>query len=219
MTAGRQTAWRYGWILLLFGGYAALVHYSNARPNAKPLGAVLAVAPLLALALGLAWRSTHRLVAVTLALLLGALVGSLWQILESNYSLLYLLEDLALYGLLSLTFGRSLLRNQVPLCTYWATLVHGPLPPLVGRYTRTVTAAWAVFFALTGAASAVLYAWAPQQMWSAFANFVTLPLIALMFLSEYAVRRKILPPSHQTGLLRSVRVFLDASRAARTARQ
>jgi uncharacterized membrane protein len=217
--AGRQTAWRYGWIVLLLGGYAALVHYSNAHPDTKPLGAVLAVAPLLALALGLAWRCAYRLAAVTLALPLGALVYSRWQTLESNYSLMYLLEDLALYGLLGITFARSLLRNHVPLCTYWATLVHGPLPPVVERYTRTVTAVWAVFFALIGATSAVLYAWAPLQVWSAFANFVTLPLIALMFLSEYLVRRKILPPSHQTGLLRSVRVFLDASRAARMVRQ
>ena len=218
MTARRQAAWRYGWIVLLFAAYAALVHYSNSHSNAKPLGAVLAIAPLLAVGVGMAWRSPYPFAAVTLALVAAALVLSRWKILESNYSLVYLLEDLMLYGLLSLTFARSLAKNRVPLCTYWATLVHGPLPPVVQSYTRTVTAVWAVFFALIGATSIALYAWAPLQAWSAFANFVTLPLIGLMFLSEYVVRRKVLPPSHRTGLLRSVRVFLDASRAARMVR-
>jgi uncharacterized membrane protein len=216
---GRQAAWRYGWIVLLLAGYAALVHYSNSHSGAKPLGAVLAVAPLLAIGLGVAWRSTYRLTAVALALLAGSLAFSRWKILESNYSLLYLLEDLTLYGLLSVTFARSLAKNRMPLCSYWATLVHGPLPPLVARYTRTVTTAWAVFFALIGATSVTLYAWASLPAWSAFANFVTLPLVGLMFLSEYAVRRKTLPPSHRTGLLRSVQVFLDASRAAPMVRQ
>ncbi len=215
---GRQAAWRYGWIVLLFAGYAALVHYSNSHSDAKPLGAVLAVAPLLALGLGMAWRCAYPLAAVTLALAVAALALSRWKILESNYSRLYLLEDLMFYGLLGVTFARSLARKRVPLCTYWATLVHGQLPAVVERYTRTVTAAWAAFFALLSATSIGLYAWAPLQAWSAFANFVTLPLVALMFLSEYLVRRKILPPSHRTGLLRSVRVFLDASRAARMAR-
>lgn len=219
MIAGRQAAWRYGWIVLPLAGYAVLVHYSNSHSDAKLLGALLAVAPLIALSIAVAWRSTYRLTAVTLVLFAGALAFSRWKILESNYSLLYLLEDLILYGFLSVTFARSLAKNRMPLCTYWATLVHGPLPSLVARYTRTVTAAWAVFFALIGATSVALYAWASLQAWSAFANFVTLPLVGLMFLSEYVVRRKILPPSHQTGLLRSVRVFLDASRAARLARQ
>jgi uncharacterized membrane protein len=216
--AGRPAAWRYGLIVLLLGAYAALVHYSNSNPNAKPLGAVLAITPVMALGLGLAWRSSHRLAAIAVALVLSALIVSRWRMLESRYSLVYLLEDATVYGLLSFAFARSLAKDRVPLCSYWASLVHGSLPPVVARYTRRVTAAWAVFFALVVATSMVLYAWAPLPLWSAFANFVTLPLIALMFVSEYALRHKALPPSHRTGLLRSVRAFLDASRAGRMAR-
>lgn len=219
MIARRQAAWRYGWLVLLLAGYAGLVHYSNSMPDARRLGAFLASAPLVALGLGLAWRSSYRFTAVALVLCLSALALSRWQVLQKRYSLLYLLEDLTLYGVLSITFARSLAKNRVPLCTYWASLVHGTLPPIVERYTRTVTAVWAAFFVLIGAASVVLYVWTSLQVWSTFANFVTLPLIALMFLSEYVVRRRILPPSHRTGLMRSVRVFLEASRAARMVRQ
>jgi uncharacterized membrane protein len=216
--AGRPAAWRYGLIVLLVGGYAALVHYSNSNPSAKTLGAVLAITPVAAIGVGLAWRSAYRPAAIAIALFLGALIVTGWRVLESRFSLVYLLEDVMLYGLLCFAFARSLAQDRQPLCTYWASLAHGTLPPVVARYTRKVTAAWAVLFSLIVATSTVLYVWAPLQVWSAFANFLTLPLIVLMFVAEYALRRKVLPSSHRTGLIRSVRAFLEASRAARVVR-
>jgi uncharacterized membrane protein len=93
--------------------------------------------------------------------------------------------------------------------------VHGPLPPLVARYTRKATAAWAVFFALIAAASLALYVFAPLRVWSAFSYFVTFPLVVLMFIGEYAVRRRVLPPLHRSGLLDSVLVYMNSSRRTR----
>jgi uncharacterized membrane protein len=220
MISGRKAAERYGCIALLLLGYAVLVHYSNLSPSAKPLGAVLASAPPLALGLGLTWRSGYRLVALALAALLATLIFLHWQVLQSNYPLLYLLEDVTVYALLSMTFARSLLRGHVPLCTYWADLVQGPLPAVVARYTRKTTAAWALFFALIAGMSLALYQWSPLRIWSAFSNFGTLPLVVLMFVGEYAVRLRVLPPQHRTGLLTSVRVYLDSSsRHTRIVRQ
>jgi uncharacterized membrane protein len=220
VTSRREAAGRYGWIALVLMGYAVLAHYSNSNPSAKPLGAVLATAPPLALGFGLAWRSAFRPVALALAALSVALIYTHWQLLVSNFALVYLLEEIAFYILLSLTFARSLARGRVPLCTYWADRVQGPLPAIVARYTRKTTAAWALFFALIAAASLVLYQWSPLRVWSAFSNFATLPLVALMFIGEYAVRRRVLPPPHRTGLLASVRVCLDSSsRRSRIARQ
>jgi uncharacterized membrane protein len=216
--AGQPAAWRYVLIVLLFGSYAALVHHSNSNANSKPIGVLLAITPLAALGFGLIWRAGHRLAAVGVTLILGAIVFSRWRVLESRYSLLYLLEDAALYGLLSLTFARSLTQGRTPLCTYWASSVHGALPPVLARYTRKVTAAWAVLFMAIVAGSIALYAWAPLSVWSAFANFITPLLIVLMFLCEYALRHKVLPPSHRTGLLRSVRAFLEAPRTDRVLR-
>jgi len=210
---------RYGSLALLAIGYAILVHYTNSNANAKPLGVVLASAPPLALGLALAWRSSYRLPALALAALLAGLILSHWRILQSKYPLVYLLEDVGVYALLSVTFARSLVRPRVPLCTYWADLVHGPLPAAVARYTRKTTAAWAIFFVLIGATSLTLYQLASLPVWSAFSNFVALPLVVLMFLGEYAVRRRVLPPAHRTGLWASVRVYLDSSRPTRTAGQ
>jgi uncharacterized membrane protein len=215
----RSAAQRYGWIALLVLGYAILAHYTNSHAGAKPLGAVLAIAPPLALALGLAWRSAYRLISLTLAALVAALIFSHWQILEANYPLVYLLEEVGLYALLSLTFARSLVHGRVAVCTYWADLVQGPLPAVVVRYTRKTSAAWALFFALIAAVSLALYQWSPLRVWSAFSNFVTLPLVVLMFIGEYAVRRRALPPAHRTGLWASVRAYLDSSRHRTIIRQ
>jgi len=217
-----RTRWptqRYGWTVALVIAYALLANYTNVTPSAKPLGALLAIAPPLVLGVGLAWRSAYRLVSLALAVLAVVLIVNFWQVLRSNFSLLYLLEDIGFYSLLSVTFARSLVGGRVPLCTYWADLVHGPLPALVARYTRKATAAWALFFALVGAASLALYVFAPLRVWSVFSYFVTFPLVVLMFVGEYAVRRSVLPPLHRSGLLDSVLVYLDSSRRTRIAGQ
>jgi uncharacterized membrane protein len=215
VTRKRWPPQRFTWTAALVCCYALLANYTNLNPAAKPLGAVLAIAPPLALIVGLAWRSAYRLVALAGAALVAAAIVSCWPILERNFSLLYLLEDLGFYGVLSVTFARSLVGGRVPLCTYWADLVHGPLPAPVARYTRNTTAAWALFFALVGAASLALYVYAPLRVWSAFSYFVTLPLVVLMFVGEYAVRRRVLPPLHRSGLLDSVLVYLNSSRRTR----
>lgn len=210
---------RYAWIAVFIAGYATLAHYTNSDPRAKSLGVVLALAPLLVLALGFAWRSPYRLPCLLLAGLAAVLLVIHWRTLEGNFPLVYLVEECGVYALLSFTFARTLARGRVPLCTHWAHLVHGPLPPAVARYTRNTTAAWALFFALITCASLALYQYAPLRLWSAFSNFFTIPLVALMFMGEYAVRRRCLPAEHRTGLLQSVRVYLDSPRHPTTQRQ
>jgi uncharacterized membrane protein len=216
---GGPTTRRYAWIAVLVAGYAILAHYTNSNPRAKSLGAVLAIAPPLAVALGFAWRSVYRLPAMAVAALGTVLLVTHWNIVEGNFPLVYLLEECGVYALLSFTFARTLVRGRVPLCTHWAHLVHGPLPAVVARYTRSTTAAWALFFALITCASLALYQYAPLRLWSAFSNFFTLPLVVLMFVGEYAVRRKCIPAEHRTGLMESIRVYLDAQRNPTTQRQ
>jgi uncharacterized membrane protein len=207
---------RYAWIAVLIAAYATLAHYSNLNPRAKNLGAVLALAPPLTVAVGFAWRSAYRLASLAVAALVAALLAYHWRIIEGNFPLLYLCEECGVYALLCYTFARTLFEGRVPLCTYWANLLHGPLPAAVARYTRNTTAAWAVFFALMSCASLALYQYAPLRVWSAFSNFFTTPLVMLMFIGEYAVRCKLLPSEHRTGLLESVRVYLDGARRPTT---
>jgi uncharacterized membrane protein len=43
--------------------------------------------------------------------------------------------------------------------------------------------------------------------WSVFANFLTLPLVALMFIGEYWIRRRVLPEMRHMHILDAVRAF------------
>ena len=112
-----------------------------------------------------------------------------------------------MYGLLAAGFGRSLRTGEVALCTRLADKLHGPLNAAEILYTRRVTLAWTLFFALMGVTIAVLYATASRTVWSAFVNFLATPLILAMFAAEYAVRRRALPHTERRGIWATMRVF------------
>jgi uncharacterized membrane protein len=73
-----------------------------------------------------------------------------------------------------------------------------------------VTAAWAVFFALISVTTLSLYIWATLRIWSMFSNFCTLPLVLLMFIAEFTVRRCVLPRVG-AGLIATLRVYFAGS--------
>jgi uncharacterized membrane protein len=192
-------------IALAVVAYAVLAHVSNAVPGNESLGAILAVAPLWFAAVILAWRSTRRrlgLVACGLAVLLAY---AAWDDLRNHFAWLYLLQQAGTYGLLGISFGRSLGQQRVPLCTRFATLVHGPLSESATRYTRGVTVAWTIFFAAMSSALLLLYMVVPLAAWSVFANFCAAPLVALMFVGEYLVRHRVLPDMQHASILDTVR--------------
>jgi uncharacterized membrane protein len=191
--------------------YALLAHYSNGNPNARALGAALAVGPLL-LALAVALRRLpHPLLAAMVATpLSAALLWLSWGHIERNFALMILLQQCGAYLTMALVFGRSLLRGEVPLCTHWATTVHGALSEEARDYTRAVTAAWTMFFVSISLLSAALYAWAPLWLWSVFSNFLTLPLAALMFLGEYALRQRLLPSMQRITLRDTARAYFQS---------
>ncbi len=158
-----------------------------------------------------AWRWTPPLAALALIGAAGLAIRAAWPLLEQNFSWAYLAEECGLYGLLGLSFGRSLLAGRIPICTALADRVHGPLTAAELRYTRRITAAWAMFFALITATTLGLFLLVPLRIWSFFSNFCALPLVLLMFLAEYAVRCRVLPPSSRAGLLATFRVYFAGS--------
>jgi len=109
-----------------------------------------------------------------------------------------------------MTFARTLMAGRQPLCTRFAEAMHAPLTPQHQIYTRQVTLAWSLFFAAMTLASTLLFFLAPLATWSVFANFLTLPLVALMFIAEYAVRRYMLPETRNMNILDAVRAFRNA---------
>jgi uncharacterized membrane protein len=196
-------------IAALIIGYSLLAHYTNI--SAHNLGAPVAIAPLFVLALMLAWTSHRRFIMLTALILSCAALITQWSVLEQHFGLLYWLQDVGLQLMLLMTFGRTLIAGRQPLCTRFAAAVHPPLTQQHENYARKVTVAWTLFFALMALTSTLLFFLAPLRIWSIFANFLTLPLIALMFIVEYRVRRWALPDVPNTHILDAVRAFRNHS--------
>ena len=187
--------------------YACLSHYSNSNPSAVDLRTALALGPMSILAVTLTWRWYQAVAGLLAAALLGWLLLHSWALLREHFPLIYLIQQCGFYGIMAFTFGRSLIKGRVPLCTQLADQVRGPLNELELKYTRAVTVAWVVFFLLNLLLTGLLYQFAPLKVWSLFVNFYSLPLILFMFAAEFAVRRQVLPRTPRDGLLATLRVY------------
>lgn len=197
--------------------YAVLAHLSNSRPGNGALGALLAIGPLWGVAVLFAWRARHRALALAACALVALAIPLAWRDLESHFAWVYLIQQAGSYAALAVLFGRSLGSGREPLCSRFAALVHGPLAPEIAHYTRRVTQAWTLFFVAVTLALVIVYAAAPLPVWSAFANFGTLPLVGLMFVVEYAVRRRALPNLPHRGLGETLRAVAGGWRPQATA--
>jgi len=192
-------------------GYPVLAHYTNESAHNGNLGALVAVAPVVLIALVLAWRSPRRMLMMgVLVLACGALWAG-WPALEHHFGLVYWLQYMGMQLVLFMTFARTLIAGRQPLCTRFAEAVHAPLTPQHESYARQVTVAWTLFFAAMALTSTLLFFLAPLAIWSVFANFLTLPLVALMFIAEYWVRRWLLPDTRHTRILDAVRAFRNVT--------
>jgi uncharacterized membrane protein len=209
MASGRRL--QLAAVVLFFIAYSVLSHYSNLNPQAHDLRTVLALAPMLTLGLVLLWRWSGALVALLAAAAAVYLLRAFWPLFAQNFSIVYLLQQAGFYSIMAFTFGRSLRKGSMPLCTQIADKVHGPLSALELRYTRQVTVAWVIFFLGNVAANFLLFEFAPLSVWSVFVNFCSLPLILLMFAAEYAVRRRVLPQVQSSGLIATLRVYFADS--------
>jgi uncharacterized membrane protein len=192
--------------LVLIVVYASLSHYCNVAGR-RGLGAALAVLPVTVLAVSLLRRSKRPLIWASVGVAVAIVLYDWRGLLEQNFSLVYLLQECGMDGLLAVGFGRSLRAGETPLCTRLADRLHGPLTSAERRYTRQVTLAWSLLFVALTLTTLGLYLAAPLATWSLFVNFVTLPVIVAMFVVEFAVRRRVLPPADRGGILAAVRVF------------
>lgn len=126
----------------------------------------------------------------------------------------YFLQHVGMFILLAAWFGASLRPGRDALVTRFAKLVEGDLAAEGLAYTRRVTLAWALFCAAMAIASALLYFLAPLALWSVFANLLSLPLVAAMFVAEYVVRLRVCPDLARGGLargvLRSMRAYWES---------
>ena len=214
--AGQHPLRRHGWVIVaaFFALYEYALHHVAQQPGAQEAGLLLGAAPFILLGLGVSWRSRWRF---PLLVLLALACAGLWLMrvpLSQHFGWTYYMQHMGANTALGLMFGRSLRRGQTPLCTEFAAIVRGALSPALQRYTRAVTLAWTLFFAIMATVSTVLFALAPIATWSTFANLCSPVLVALMFVVEAGCRRFALPGVAHAG----VREAIQGYRAAMAAR-
>lgn len=191
-------------------GYAVLAYYSAATSAATTmpsLGVVVSLIPSLTILFWLTWRSPRRPAMLFVCVVVGVLLWAFWSALERNFNWVYFLQHIGTNIMLAAVFGVTLARGRQALCTQFAEAVHGSLAPEVLRYTRQITLAWVLFFLAISLISAVLFFFADIESWSFFANFLSFPLILLMFAVEYWVRLRKLPNLEKHSIMDGIRAF------------
>lgn len=199
-------------IAVIVIGYAILANHTNQSPANATLGAAVALAPLAFAALLLLWRSERRMRPAAAIVFAGMLLWLGWPLLTRHYGWIYWLEHESLQWALFLTFARTLIANRKPLCTQFAEMTHGPLTPAHAHYAYKVTVAWTVFFAGMIVTSTWLFFMYPISVWSIFSNFIFLPLVALMFIVEFIIRKLVLREKAQGHIMDAVRAYMENSR-------
>jgi len=192
--------------------YAMLVHRVNASGQPGILGAFLAMMPVFLIGVAMLSNTRARMGGLLLLGLCGLVFWMAWPTIAHHSGLLFWLQDMGLLLALLATFGRTLVGGRTPLCVTFAEMVHGSLSAAHERYARQVTVAWVVFFGLLAAISTLLFLLTPLTVWSVYANFMVLPLVALVFVAEYLVRRRVLSDAEHGHILDAVNAYLKSSR-------
>lgn len=200
------------WIVIAAGAiaYPVLAHYSAATSAATTLpslGVAVSLAPSLAILLWLTWRSPRRPAMLFLCAVVGGLLWGSWGMLERNFSWVYFLQHAGTYAMLAAVFGVTLGRGRQALCTRFAEAIHGSLAADEIRYSRQVTLAWTLFLLAISLVSSALFFFADIEAWSVFANFLSFPLILLMFIVEYGIRLRKLPQQKNHSIMDGVLAF------------
>lgn len=190
--------------------YIGLLHHLTAQGRPSVLGGALALVPMGLTTLWLAWISPRRTLAVGLWLAVVALLAINHQVLAHQFKYIELVQHAGTFGCLTAVFGRTLMGERTPMISVFARTVHGDLAPPLADYTRKATLAWAVLFGLMTLASLWLFFSDRIAQWSLLANVLTPIIIGAMFVVEYAIRCRVLPPELRSGLIRSVRAAWPA---------
>ncbi|MHB1198203.1 MAG: COG4648 family protein [Polaromonas sp.] len=206
-----KQACRWAAVIALGLAYSVLAYLAAASDAPTLLGALVAIVPLMGLALVMAWRASQRVLMLALFVVACAILYGISGWLVAHYIWVFFLQHAGVYALLCAAFGRTLLAGQTPMISRFARIVHGGLSPALVRYTRSVTWAWTFYFGGIAGLSLLLFWLAPIAVWSAFANLLGIPLLVLMFVGEYAVRWRVLPAADRAGPLDAIRAYRQAN--------
>jgi uncharacterized membrane protein len=192
--------------------YVGASHWLMTREPASGWSAVAVVGPMLALAGLYAWQRRQRLLAAIAALVTAGLVFQAWHGGGLSPGSIYVAQHVGIHVLLAMAFGMTLQRGHEPLITALARRVHLHFSEAMAAYSRKVTLAWTVYFLTMAAISIALYAFAPFDVWAAFANLATPLAMVVMFLGEYVLRYRLHPEFERATLSQAMHAY--AHRAA-----
>ena len=196
--------------------YALLVHHVNTSDQASALGAMVALAPILLLIITYALNTKSRLAGICTLLIFFAIAWATWPLIKTHTGLIFWMLDIGLMSALLMTFAQSLFFGRKPLCVHFAEIINGgALPPDHESYARKVTVAWAVFFAAMIITSTLLFFFSSLAIWSFFVNFLTLPLVAVMFVAEFMLRKRLLADLPTSHVLDAVQAYLNNAKRTR----
>jgi uncharacterized membrane protein len=203
-----NSVWKSGLAVALVVAYALASHFALILPGGKTIAAVLAVGiPAVIAVVWIFQWVFHRLVntiAIQMHIAFKAFLASFiaiapvlaflyvtWPLMLANADAVYFAQHVGTNGLLAWVFGQTLSQGSTPLIVTFAKMVHPVLPKEIEIYASKVTVAWTWFFILTCAISVILYFAAPLPAWSAFAILLQWPSVAMFFIGEYLLRKKL----------------------------
>lgn len=196
--------------------WAWFAHQGSAGAGNPDLSTALATAPLVALVIILLWRVGNPLWPAAGGLCALALLAWFWPALRQNIALLYYIQHLGTNLALAALFGHTLFGRHEALVTQFARMAHGGVLSLAQqRYSRQVTVAWCIFFLANAAVSSALFWLATPAAWSLFANVLSTPLVAAMFVAEHLCRSHFLPPEDRSSIADTIRGYRAAMAARR----
>ncbi len=203
-------------LALAAGGYFTL-SYLAAAAVPTPATTLFGLLPFAAAAVVIAWNSRMRLPAIAGVAAAAALVLASFDFLRQHAAWLYFIQHAGTMSALAISFGATLGAGPArALCSRIAlALQPGHCDATLLRYTWKVTLAWTVFFVLSAIASALLFAFAPIEAWSAFANVATPFLLGAMFTGEYLIRLRLLPDQHHFSIAGIIQTYREQARSGR----
>jgi uncharacterized membrane protein len=202
---------RLGKILLVlaFIGYPIVLHTFILREEVGVLQLLFVFVPLLA---AISWTILRLAGKAWWPLVVLLFAGTVYYIVTGNHERMGLLmvnglSHAALNLFLLWLFGRTLVPGMEPLVSQISRHLTGDVRPHILVYTRQVTVAWCIYFALQVAISLLLYAYATFTAWSFFINVLNLPLLLLMFVAEKTYRVAHFPDHPRTSIRKVIEVY------------
>lgn len=203
--SARNPKLRVALLLLAALAYAALSHALMLHAGGRPWAVAVLLGPALLALLALAISRRHVPAVLGLLATFAALAALVAQGTISDVNRLYLMQHAGIHLALGASFAFTLRRGGQPAITAIATRVHGRLSAPMQDYTRRVTSLWTLYFIGMAVLSVCIYASAPWNRWSMFANLITPLCVVGLFVGEHMVRYLLHPEFERSSLIDTLR--------------